>query len=74
MTRYITIKKLSELTRYSEAAIRTKVTRGVWKEDHVWIRGPDGRILIDLEGYEKWATGRESAPVGAGTAHDYSSR
>ncbi|MCZ6677166.1 MAG: hypothetical protein O7E52_07940 [Candidatus Poribacteria bacterium] len=68
MTRYITIKKLASISGYSDAAIRTKICRGVWLKDRVWIRAPDGRVLIDIEGYEQWATGRESAPVGAGAA------
>ncbi len=74
MTRDITIRKFADTAGYSEAAIRTKISRGVWLEDEVWVHSPDGRILIDVEGYGRWAAGRESAPVGAGAAHDYSSR
>ena len=63
MTQFTTIKKFSALSGYSEAAIRTKISRGVWLEDQVWVRAPDDRVLIDIEGYEKWVAGQESAPV-----------
>ena len=52
--RFVTIKKFSELTGYSENAVRGKIQRGDWLQDQVWKKAPDGRILIDLEGYEKW--------------------
>ncbi len=61
--RYITIKKHSELSGYSPNAIRTKISRGVWPEGQVWIKAPDGRVLIDTEGYEKWAVGQAYVPL-----------
>ena len=63
MTKYITIRKLVELTAYSDNAIRTKISRGKWKEGQVWKRAPDGRILIDVAGFENWVEGKELAPV-----------
>ena len=57
MIRHVTIKKFAELSGYSEDAIRSKIKRGVWLEGAVFIKAPDGRNLIDLEGYEKWAAG-----------------
>ena len=48
---HITIRKFSELTGYTEDAIRTKMRDGVWLKDVVWIKAPDGRVLIDLSGY-----------------------
>lgn len=61
MTRFTTIKRFSMLSGYSEAAMRTKISRGIWLQDKVWVRAPDDRILIDVEGYEKWVTDLESA-------------
>lgn len=60
--RYVKINKAHELTGYSEDAIRTKITTGVWAEGLVWKWGPDGVQLIDLEGYDTWAkmTGKAS--------------
>lgn len=57
MLRHVTIKRFAELSGYTQDAIRAKTKRGEWLEGHVWIKGPDGRILIDVEGYEVWATG-----------------
>jgi hypothetical protein len=57
LLRHVTIKKFAELSGYSEDAIRAKIKRGDWLEGAVFIKAPDGRNLIDLEGYEKWASG-----------------
>jgi len=54
MLRYVTIKKFAEESGYSERAIRGKVHDGVWLKDAVWVKAPDGRILIDVEGYYAW--------------------
>lgn len=55
MARFVTIKKCAELTGYTEAAIRGKIQLGIWSERAVWIKAPDGRILINMEGYDLWA-------------------
>lgn len=62
MIRHVTIAKAAAETGYSEDAIRSKIKRGEWLQDVVWIKAPDGRTLIDLEGYEQWATGAASLP------------
>jgi hypothetical protein len=60
--RHVTIAKAAELTGVSQDAIRTNIKRGVWLEGHVWVKAPNGRIFIDLEGYEAWVTGAQSLP------------
>lgn len=52
--RFVTIKKFSAETGYTEGAVRNKISTGVWLQDQVWIKAPDGRVLIDLEHYELW--------------------
>lgn len=52
--RFVTIELAEVVTGFTQSAIRTKIARGVWLENRQWVRR-DGRILIDLEGYEKWA-------------------
>jgi hypothetical protein len=52
--RYLTIRKFSSESGYTEAAIRAKIQDGTWMKDYVWRKAPDGRILIDVEGYEAW--------------------
>ena len=60
---FVTIKKFEELTGYSQDAIRSKIKRADWLEGRMWVKAPDGRILIDTEGYLKWLMGLESAPT-----------
>ena len=60
--RHLTVERFAELSGYTAEAVRSKIKRGVWLEDEVWIKAPDGRILIDTEGYERWATGEVSLP------------
>jgi hypothetical protein len=54
--RYVTIERASNLIGYSSDAIRTKIQTGVWAEGHEWKWAEDGRQLIDIEGYNKWAS------------------
>jgi hypothetical protein len=56
MLRWVTIEKFSTESGYTPDAVRSKIKRGDWLEGQVWIKAPDGRILIDTEGYEKWVT------------------
>ena len=57
-TRFVTLEKAEAETGYTVQAMQTKISRGVWIEGRQWVRAPDNRILIDLEGYEKWAASR----------------
>ncbi len=52
--RYLTIRKFSSESGYTEDAIRSKIRDGKWLKQSVWRKAPDGRILIDVEGYEAW--------------------
>ena len=52
--RYVTVRKFSSESGYTEAAIRAKIADGTWEKDYVWRKAPDGRVLIDVEGYEAW--------------------
>jgi hypothetical protein len=60
--RYVTIDLFSAISGYSEKAVRRKIEEGFWLEGRVFKRAPDGRVLIDLEGYETWVEG-EKAPA-----------
>ena len=52
--KYVTISKFSELSGYTEHAIRTKIRDGVWLQNKVWVQAPDGKPLMNIEGYELW--------------------
>ncbi len=57
MVRYVLLPRFHDLTGYTEKAVRRKIEDGVWRENEVWIKAPDGHILIDLRGYESWVVG-----------------
>jgi hypothetical protein len=61
--RYKTIKKFAEESGYSVAAVQSKIRAGVWLKDEVWKKAADGRILIDVEGYERWVEMDEAFKV-----------
>lgn len=42
------------ITGYTVKAMERKIERGDWREGKEWRRAPDGRIFVDLVGYEKW--------------------
>jgi hypothetical protein len=55
--------KFAEETGYTARAVETKIHRGVWVEGREYRRAPDGSILIDMNGYERWVeSGEPSAP------------
>jgi len=60
MLRYVTIAKFAAESGYTEDAIRTKIRDGIWREDLEWRKAPDGRVLIDVDGYHRWV---ETGPV-----------
>jgi hypothetical protein len=53
-SRFVTIDLAEAVTGLTAAAIRTKIQRGIWLEGRQFVKR-DGRVMIDLEGYERWA-------------------
>jgi hypothetical protein len=49
------------ITGYTEKAVRRKIEDGVWVEGRQYVRAPDGAVLIDMEGFYKWARGDKRA-------------
>ncbi len=56
--RYVRIPLAAACTGYTVAAIESKIKTGVWRQGHEYIRAPDNCLLVDLEGYERWAAGQ----------------
>ncbi len=52
--RYIKLQVFESLTGYTQKAVRRKIEEGIWREGREFRRAPDGHILVDLQGYEKW--------------------
>lgn len=62
MLRWLTIEKFSTESGYTPDAVRSKIKRGDWLQGVVWIKAPDGRVLIDTEGFEQWVRGQVCVP------------
>jgi hypothetical protein len=56
--RYVLLPLANLLTGYSVKAMERKIERGDWQEGKVWRRAPDGRIVIDIVGYQRWVEGQ----------------
>ena len=54
MIEYKTVRQFALESGYTEEAIRTKIKRGVFGENEVWVRSPDNRVLISIEGFNLW--------------------
>lgn len=52
--KYVTIEAFSKLSGYTKRAIESKIQRKQWEKNRVYVKAPDGRILINIEEYEKW--------------------
>ena len=52
--KWVTIRRFSELSGYSEEAVRMKTKNGTWAYKVHFTKAPDGRILINLEEVQKW--------------------
>lgn len=55
---WVLIKKLNELTGYTDDAIRAKIKRGVWLKDVHWRKAPDGRIVFNILAIQQWIEGK----------------
>jgi hypothetical protein len=52
--RYVLLHIAAQMTGYTVKAMERKIERGDWIEGKVWLRAPDGRILIDMLGFQRW--------------------
>jgi len=59
--RYVLLPLANRVTGYTVKAMERKIERGDWQEGKVWRRAPDGRILIDVLGYQRWVEGPRAA-------------
>ena len=57
-SRYVLLNMAAQMTGYTVKAMERKIERGDWIEGKVWLRAPDGRILIDVLGFQRWVEGR----------------
>jgi hypothetical protein len=52
--RFVLICKFCEMSGYTPKAVERKIADKVWRQGHEYRKSPDGRIHIDLDGYDKW--------------------
>ena len=53
----VTLAHAATLTGLTRRAIEAKIARGDWLDGREYHRAPDGRIFVDLRGYERWVVG-----------------
>jgi len=51
---WVTIEKFCGYSGYSKIAVNKKIHNGMWLEGLIWKKAKDGRILINLQGYDQW--------------------
>lgn len=52
-TRYVLLPVAAAMTGYTVKAMERKIESGVWRERSEYVHAPDGRIMIDVEGYHR---------------------
>lgn len=59
--RKVTLALAAAMTGLTRKAIEGKIARGDWLDGREYHRAPDGRIYVDMRGYEQWVeSGRAS--------------
>jgi hypothetical protein len=58
LTKFVTVPAFALIAGYTQKAVYRKIEDGVWRQDVHYVRAPDGRLLISLDGYESWAVGK----------------
>lgn len=54
MMKWVLINKVVDLIGYTDDAIRSKISKGVWLLGVHWRKAPDGRLVFNLEAIQKW--------------------
>jgi len=51
---WVLIALFSQMTGYTEKAIRRKIEDGIWLHGKHYRRAPDGRITMNIKEYYNW--------------------
>lgn len=55
MTDLVTLVKFEELSGYTPKAVQRKIEEGVWLLGYEAVKARDGKLLVSISGYERWA-------------------
>ena len=55
----VTLDLAAAMTGLTRKAMERKIERGDWLQGREYHRAPDGRIFVDMPGYERWVTGEK---------------
>jgi len=58
--KYRLLSRHSELTGYSVKALERKIESGHWMYGKEYIKSPDGRIQVIVDGYNSWVESERS--------------
>jgi hypothetical protein len=58
---WVLIPVFSNLTGYTEKAIRRKIQDGVWVQGKHYRKAPDGRVAMNLQEFYRWVEGTRAA-------------
>jgi hypothetical protein len=61
-TRLLKMKKFCDETGYTIPAVQGKIRTRKWTEGVQYHKAPDGKILIDMGAFRRWAEGQQSPP------------
>jgi hypothetical protein len=61
LARFVRVPVFSVATGYSVKAVERKIESGAWRQGHEYRVAPDGHILVDIKGYERWVEGQTRA-------------
>ena len=56
----MTIKNFSQLSGYTEKAVRNKIYRGVWVKNTHYLKSDGGLITVNLPAIESWIQGADA--------------
>ena len=56
----VTIKNFSQLSGYTEKAVRNKIYRGIWVKNIHYSKSREAQITINLSDIESWIQGADA--------------
>jgi hypothetical protein len=52
--KFVMIPVFTQITGYTEKAVRRKIEENIWRNGKHYRRSPDGHIHMDMPEYYKW--------------------